>query len=177
MGQERKDMIIISSNSKVLVVMRGVAGSGKSTKAKELGKGGVILGSDDFFMKKGRYEFDSNKIGIAHAWNLNRAQKFMAKGISPIVIDNTNVAGWQAKPYVEAGLKYGYQIRIEEPDSPWWQPFKKDMSPEEFERLVKELTSRNKHGVPEDVIRKMLAGWEHGLTVDKILQSQIPSVT
>jgi len=169
-------MIIISSNPKILIVMRGVSGSGKSTKAKELGKGGVVLGSDDFFMRRGRYEFDLNKLSVAHAWNLNRAQRFMAQGVSPIVIDNTNIAGWQAKPYVEAGLKYGYKIQVEEPDSPWWKPFRQDMPQEEFENLVKELTSRNKHGVPEDVIRKMLSGWEHGLTVDKILQSKAPDI-
>ena len=35
---------------KVLYVMRGISGSGKSSLAKELGKNGVVLSTDDFLL-------------------------------------------------------------------------------------------------------------------------------
>lgn len=44
--------------------MRGVPGSGKSTKAKKLaGSNGVIYSTDDFFMKNGEYIYDVKFIG------------------------------------------------------------------------------------------------------------------
>jgi adenylate kinase family enzyme len=47
--------------------MRGVPGSGKSTKAKKLaGSNGVIYSTDDFFMKNGEYVYDVKFIGDYH---------------------------------------------------------------------------------------------------------------
>lgn len=43
--------------------MRGLPGSGKSTTAKKLaGSEGVVYSTDDFFMVKGKYQYDSSKI-------------------------------------------------------------------------------------------------------------------
>jgi adenylate kinase family enzyme len=44
--------------------MRGLPGSGKSTKAKELaGEQGLVFSTDDFFMVNGKYIFDPKMIG------------------------------------------------------------------------------------------------------------------
>lgn len=44
--------------------MRGLPGSGKSTKAKKIaGSQGVVYSTDDFFMVKGQYVYDGSKIG------------------------------------------------------------------------------------------------------------------
>lgn len=44
--------------------MRGLPGSGKSTKAKKIaGELGVIYSTDDFFMVNGQYVFDGKMIG------------------------------------------------------------------------------------------------------------------
>lgn len=44
--------------------MRGVPGSGKSTKAKKLaGNAGYIFSTDDFFIVKGEYVYDPKMIG------------------------------------------------------------------------------------------------------------------
>jgi NEDD4-binding protein 2 len=53
--------------------MRGVPGSGKSTKAKKLaGTDGLIYSTDDFFMKNGEYVYDVKSIGEYHDRNLKR---------------------------------------------------------------------------------------------------------
>jgi len=143
--------------------MRGLPGSGKSTKARGLGKGGVVFSTDDFFMDNGVYKYDQTKIGEAHAWNIQRAEGAMSRGVSPVVIDNTNVQVIHAKPYVEIGKKYGYQIRVEEPDSPWWKKlFGESMNENAKTELMDELARRNTHGVPPEVIRKMMDRWDHG---------------
>ena len=127
--------------------MRGISGSGKSTKARELGQNGIILSTDDFFKINGKYKYDQDRIGQAHLWNQARAKKAMEQGVSPIVIDNTNVIAKDAKPYAEEALKYGYKIKIAEPDTPW-----------KFD--AEELTKRNNHGVPKEVIEEMLEKWQ-----------------
>jgi predicted kinase len=150
-----------SQNQKILILCRGASGSGKSTLAKQLSKGGVSLASDEFFMVDGKYEYDPEAIGYAHNWNKRRAEKAMQQGISPIVIDNTNVQFWEMKPYVELAQKYNYQVKFEEPNTPW-----------KFD--AEELAKRNKHGVPKDVIEKMIQKYQKDPSVENVLESEMP---
>ncbi len=146
---------------KMLYILRGISGSGKSSLSQKLGAGGAVFSTDDFFMQSGDYNFDANKFGEAHQWNVDRAVKAMSEGISPIVIDNTNTQAWEAKPYVAAAIQYGYQVEFAEPDTPW-----------KFN--AEELARRNKHGVPLDTIQQMINQWEPDLTVDKVMNSKSP---
>jgi predicted kinase len=159
---------------KTLYLMRGVSGSGKSTQARTLGAGGVVLSTDDFFMQEGRYVYDSSQIVRAHQWNQQRSEEAMWRGISPIVIDNTMVKAWEGKPYVEQALRYGYQIKIAEPDSPQWKKFKPGLSDEELALLAQELGQKNTHGVPPETIGRMLRGWEPGIRVTDIMRADYP---
>ena len=94
--------------------MRGVPGSGKSTKAKKLaGANGVIYSTDDFFMKNGEYVYDVKFIGENHEKNIKRTVEAMQKSLPLIIIDNTNVKMWEMKKYVEAADKYQYNVKIE----------------------------------------------------------------
>ena len=141
--------------------MRGISGSGKSTLAEKLGTGGIILSVDNYFQTDEGYKFDPEKIGDAHVWNQRNALEAMQKGISPIVIDNTSVQAWESKPYVEMGLKHGYQIEFQEPETPW-----------KFN--AEELAQRNKHGVTKEVIQEMIDKWDSNLTVKNVLDSEWP---
>ena len=76
-----------------------------------------------------------------------------------IVVDNTNVQSWQPKPYAEAAVKAGYNVEVIEPDSPW-----------AFD--VDELSIKNTHKVPHDVIQEMKDKWEQNITVNDILKSE-----
>jgi len=148
------------AQDKILYIMRGISGSGKSTLAKQIG--GLILGSDEFWMVNGKYQFDENRIGEAHQWNQNRAAQAMQQGISPIIVDNTNVQAWEAKPYVEAAVANGYRVQVVEPNTPW-----------KFN--AEELAKRNRHGTPKERIEEMIQQWEPNLTVQDILNSTSPT--
>jgi len=147
------------AESRVMYIMRGLPGSGKSTKAEQLGQGGVVLSTDDFFMVNGEYVWDEQALGYAHSWNVRRAKEAAEKRVSPIVIDNTNIKAEYARPYAEIAKDNGYKIEVAEPDTPW-----------KFD--VEELARRNSHGVPQDRIQNMVDKWEPDLTPDDIMRSE-----
>ena len=100
--------------SKTLILMRGLPGSGKSTKAKKLaGEQGLVFSTDDFFMVKGEYAFDPKMIGEYHERNHERAAVAMKEEKPLIIIDNTNIKLWEMRKYVESAEQYGYEVRIE----------------------------------------------------------------
>lgn len=151
---------------RLLILMRGVPGSGKSTKARDLADGGAIFSTDEFFTNGGKYEFDVTKIGLAHAWNNQRAKEAMELGVSPVVIDNTNVKRKDAKVYMNLAKENGYTIQVAEPDTPWWKKFSQGMSEVAMMELANDFATRNVHGVPVEVIFSMLKGWDWNFEAD-----------
>nr|XP_042699348.1 NEDD4-binding protein 2 isoform X2 [Chrysemys picta bellii] len=148
----------------VLVLLRGVPGSGKSFLARTLledNPSGIILSTDDYFYKNGQYQYDANCLGEAHEWNRKQAKEAFEKRISPIIIDNTNIQAWEMKPYVALSQQYKYKVMFREPDT-WWK-----FKPKELER-------RNIHGVSKEKIKRMLERYERCLTVNSILNSAVP---
>jgi len=139
--------IIKIANEKRMIIMRGISGSGKSTLAKQISQGGIILSTDEFFMVNGSYQFDRSLLGKAHNWNQERARQALNKGISPIVIDNTNTTWREIQPYFSMAKDHGYDVSFAEPDTPW-----------KFD--AKELAKRNTHGVPAEVIQNMIDRWQ-----------------
>ncbi|GFS22290.1 NEDD4-binding protein 2-like 2 [Elysia marginata] len=96
----------------VMVILRGLPGSGKSylaetliSKAKEMGVSGAILSTDDFFIQGRNYIFNRNDLGEAHEWNKKRALQCASQSKSPIIIDNTNTTMWELLPYAVLVLK------------------------------------------------------------------------
>nr|XP_021141691.1 NEDD4-binding protein 2 [Columba livia] len=157
----RKKMHLIGQ---VLVLLRGVPGSGKSYLARTLledNPGGIILSTDDYFSKHGQYHYDPDCLGEAHEWNRKRAKEAFEMRISPIIIDNTNIQAWEMKPYVTLAQQFKYKVMFREPDT-WWK-----FKPKELER-------RNIHGVSKEKIKKMLERYERCLTVSSILDSSVP---
>ncbi|XP_070780347.1 NEDD4-binding protein 2 [Enoplosus armatus] len=151
---------------RVLVLLRGAPGSGKSTLARALiehNPGGVKLSTDDYFTRHGEYRFDPAALGMAHEWNHKRAKEAFERGANPIIIDNTNMQGWEMRPYVVQALKHGYKVLFREPDT-WWKN-----KPRELER-------RTSHYVPVETIRRMLNGYERFVTVQSIMGSQMPEL-
>ena len=159
-----------------MYIMRGVSGSGQSTKAKSLAGPENIFSTDDFFTSdSGEYVFDIDKIQEAHEWNQDRVRDAVDEGMDPIVVDNTTVQAWEAKPYVELAVDVGCDVEVVEPDSPWWQLFTPDMPDDELQDLAETLAEKNTHGVGAEIILKMLDKWEHGIDTDQILQSSKPA--
>ena len=84
--------------------------------------------------------FDPLLILDAHQWNQKRFRGALELGISPIVVDNTNILHVHMDPYIDLAQQYGYDIEV--------VPISTNMSDEQ-------LAIRNVHGVPLNVIRRM----------------------
>lgn len=97
---------------KKLILMRGITGSKKSTLAKQLVDQGQIFSTDDYFMVDGRYNFDASLLGIYHNKNVNRVKDAMVSGISPVVIDNTNLTLGDMQLYLEMAKEFDYEITV-----------------------------------------------------------------
>lgn len=150
-----------------MVLLRGVPGSGKSTLARTLlqqSPDGIVLSTDDYFCEENGYTYDVKLLGDAHNWNQNRARRALDDGRSPVIIDNTNIQGWEMKPYVQMAVDRGYNIEFLEPDT-WW---KQD---------AHELEKRNTHRVPREKISQMLERYEYDLTVPVVMSSVEPRRT
>jgi len=138
-----------------LIVMRGVSGSGKSTKAREIlkqvaaGEIAYICSADDYFIDRssGMYNFDPKKIGGAHSWCKAKAETAMDLGVNIVIIDNTNTKRWEYQPYIDLAEHFGYEVQIETVG-------------QIDESNLKVYANRNKHGVSLDVIKKQAARFE-----------------
>lgn len=183
--------------------MRGLPGSGKSTKINALLKkyGGDydhVFSTDNYWipetLKRRRAgkdvsaqeelaEYKANwnapGLGAAHRWNHEQFQAAIDLGVSPVIVDNTNVKPWDFQSYIESADKAGYKIVFEEPTSPWWiqyRPYLKDrkLDPSKLDEFAALLAQRNQHGVPEFVIRKMMDKWQDNFDVDVLLGKKKP---
>lgn len=127
-------------------IMRGVSGSGKSTKAKELaGSIGKIHSTDEYFMKDGVYKFDPRFLGPNHKRNLAAFKDSLNRNVPIVVCDNTNSRHWEYKEYIEAAQNHGYEVEIVQMPHP--------------DPVV--AAKRNLHKVPETTIRRLLTRWEN----------------
>ena len=129
---------------KILYIVRGIPGSGKSTFAKTLG--GVHFEADMFFInKEGEYQFDFSKLKDAHKWCQNSVEEVM-KGwgnvlpTNKVVVSNTFTQEWEMEPYFELAKKYDYTV---------------------FTVVVENRHGGNNvHNVPEDKIEQMANRFE-----------------
>jgi len=155
-----------SQSEKKLFISRGVSGSGKSTMSKQLSDN--VYSTDEYFMRDGKYQFDSKLIGKAHKWNQDRVEDAMNKSLSPIVVDNMNRQFWEMKKYVEMANQYGYEVEFHQPD---WHP---DLYTSEGKWNFDFLKGKNVHDVPDEMLKRMIDTYQYNPTVEEILKSKAP---
>ncbi|XP_039754845.1 uncharacterized protein LOC120629849 isoform X2 [Pararge aegeria] len=153
--------------SRILIIMRGLPGSGKTYLAERIIDAIYctrnqyysthILSTDAYFMRNGDYIYDKSRISEAHEWNQRRARDAMAEGVSPVIIDNTNIELWEMECYVVQGVKNGYIIEVLEPNTPW-------------AKKANQLCRRNSHNVPVAAIRRKLDNFQSGINGDYLLK-------
>jgi predicted kinase len=164
--------VAVTRPSQVLIVMRGIPGAGKSTKAKSLVGEGVIHSTDTVIERKGDYrEFFSKMVETknflplsrAHSSNLKEAIVSMKAGVSPVVVDNTNIKMNESKSYVVAALEMGFS------DSNI-----KFVDVGTGGLTAEALAARNTHGVPLEKIEQMMASHsgQGEITLKKVLESK-----
>lgn len=98
---------------KVLFILRGVPGCGKSTVAEELAKGhqiGIICCADDYHMVNGEYKWKAENQGYAHKACQNKCEFLMKANTPRIIIANTNTSNKEMKPYSDMAETYGYTV-------------------------------------------------------------------
>ena len=129
-----------------VIIMRGIPGSGKSTRAREIlkqyrakDKSVLIVSADHYFEDgRGNYSFNPRFIGDAHRWCYNTFTLKVTRGINLVIVDNTNTQLWEYKRYVDFAEEAGYEVEIEAivPDN----------------SKIEEWHARCIHGVPLDKI-------------------------
>lgn len=160
----------------ILYIMRGCPGSGKSHLAQRLTTTPEqIISADQWFSPTDNYqEYRANwaveKLFAAHNWCKSKVREALQRGVSPIVLDNTNIKRRDFMPYIDMAKQYRYLYEVRESDSPWWLQIKEllldplanqqqldiwaERLAEGFEHEGKVI--KNGHGVPSSAIKRML---------------------
>ena len=101
------------TNSKKLLVMRGIPGAGKSTLVSSRAPSAVVCSADHFFTQPdGRYVFDGSKLGRAHDQCYATFLHAVSDDVESVAVDNTNLTWKSMSRYVEGGLDHGYEVEL-----------------------------------------------------------------
>jgi predicted kinase len=129
---------------KILFIIRGVSGSGKSTFAKKIvGHDFLVCEADKYFIDKetGEYKFDFSKIKDAHKFCQDTVETYMKDSLvndqfyREIAVANTFTQEWEMEPYFKLAKEYGYTV---------------------FSIVVENRHGGvNQHGVPEEKLEQM----------------------
>lgn len=171
MEKNIKDIEITRPNQE-LIVLRGIPGSGKSTVSKKRVGNGIIHSTDDLIEATGDYDGYFKKMVESGDWsehsrmhnkNFLNAKKSMEDGITPVIIDNTNIKASEPKKYVEAALEMGMDDK---------NIIFVDVGT--GGQTAEVLAERNTHNVPLETIKKMMASHKGvgPLTVRKVLKAK-----
>lgn len=103
--------------NKVMVLLRGCPGSGKSSFAGHIWADEVICEADQFFYdEQGEYKFNGSLLKEAHKWCRDKVENMMIQNqknlnhYPEIVVSNTFTQEWEMKEYFDLAEKYGYMV-------------------------------------------------------------------
>jgi predicted kinase len=119
----------------MLIIVRGLPGSGKSTYGKKLGC--YHVESDMYFVINGEYVFDHRRLSAAHIFCAKAVRKALEHGMD-VCVSNTFTQYWEVAPYITMAdeMKVPYKI------------------------VELQTQFGNIHGVPEEKFIAMTARWE-----------------
>ena len=140
------------SKLKILTIIRGLPGSGKTTAAKDILKmrGQVdplaMYAADDFFYKDKNYKFDPEKLSEAHKWCQSRTVEAMKQDTGNIVVHKTFTVHKEMRFYLDKAIEHNYCIEV-------FNLYDAGLTDEE-------LFERNVHSVPLETIKRMRRRYE-----------------
>jgi predicted kinase len=126
---------------KILYILRGLPGSGKTTLAKSLlGQGGTMHAADDYFYEQGNgtYLFKASELKTAYTQCQGRVQADMMLEVPVIAVHNTFVKLLEMEAYLRMAEIFGYTPIV----------------------ITCESNFGNSHGVPDEKVSQMLENWE-----------------
>lgn len=166
-----------------LILMRGVPSSGKSYRAAQLAAkipDTQIVSADDYYghtVEEYVRNWHPSTVAAAHEGCQKRVERAMTDRVPCIIVDNTNLGVRAMRPYVLLSMKHEYQVRLEEPLSPWWYRIRKLLEDKSgnlehlrFETFELERKSRLTHCVPYETILRMLLQFETDITEKSFLK-------
>lgn len=134
------------NDNKLVTILRGIPGSGKSTYIRNHIPDAYVCSADHHFIDSdGNYKFDPKRLGAAHRACFNKFHLALDSGkldysgkYDHVVVDNTNTQLFEFYGYVQLAWSYGRQVRIVRMSTP-----------------VEIAARRNVHGVPVANVKAM----------------------
>lgn len=122
----------------MLIIIRGLPGSGKTTKAKRLPPDIVHLETDQFWTDaEGNYNFDITRLEEAHTWCWRETKKHLQEGYT-VAVSNTFTTFGEMDRYVRLAIDYQCGLVIHNC----------------------EFQFGSVHPVPSEVLERMKARWD-----------------
>jgi predicted kinase len=94
---------------KMIYLVRGIPGSGKTTFAKQLTRN-VFEADHYFYDNDDNYNFIASEIKEAHKECQQYVGYAMESNTPKIAVSNTFTQEWELQPYYELAIKYGYYV-------------------------------------------------------------------
>ena len=112
-------------NLKLLLILRGLPGVGKSTFARNMhrlsrfnGWSCEICSADDWFMYGDAYQFNPDQLPRAHRYCQGLCLLAMYEGVNVVIIDNTNRLEGHVEEYINfSHVFHAYEVKVLE-----WMP-------------------------------------------------------
>lgn len=126
---------------KLLYILAGINGSGKSTAAKkiteDMAPGSFKIVSADHYMvnEAGAWQFDPTKLGTCHSKCQEDFHKAISQQVQTIIVDNTSLVHEHRWIYAEHALAAGYDVTLLV-----------------FDTDIETALKRNIHGVPRHTL-------------------------
>jgi predicted kinase len=123
-----------------LTLIRGIPGSGKSTRAREIvaQTGAKHYEADQYFVgDDGVYRFDPSQLYRAHRECMRRTRDSLEAGLD-VVVSNTFTTHREIEPYIELAEELGAEVEV----------------------FVAVGNYGSIHNVPEEALERMRARWQ-----------------
>jgi predicted kinase len=107
--------LVINSGLTGLILVRGIPGSGKSTLAKilkdaldkESMPAAYHYEADMYFLdEQSNYNFDAERLVLAHGWCLRKTREALERG-GTVIVSNTFTTIRELKPYFNLAKEFG----------------------------------------------------------------------